>query len=163
MLPSYPGATEPPSPQAPPRPATVRTAIQVMYAGAAVTLLNMIVEVATLSTTKAGLARRSPGLTASQVHGLGQSLLMGFIAGGVIAAVAWIFIARGCGQGRNWARITGTVLFGLATLDLAGYLTIPFAAAVKVTVLLVWLAGVTAVVLLWRRGSRAFFTGSGPS
>jgi hypothetical protein len=29
----------------------------------------------------------------------------------------WIFIARACGRGRNWARITGTVLFGLATVD----------------------------------------------
>ena len=30
----------------------------------------------------------------------------------------WLWMARANGQGRNWARILSTVLFGLGTLEL---------------------------------------------
>jgi hypothetical protein len=62
-------------------------------------------------------------------------------------------MARVVGRGRNWARITSTVLFVLATLELAssrGVVPV-FAAA------LTWPIGLAAVWLLWRRASRAFF------
>jgi uncharacterized membrane protein (UPF0136 family) len=62
-------------------------------------------------------------------------------------------MARAVGRGRNWARITSTVLFVLATLELAssrGVVPV-FSAA------LTWLIGLAAVWLLWRPVSRAFF------
>ena len=76
-------------------------------------------------------------------------------------------MARADGQGRNWARILSTVLFGLATLQLRGVFTQPVSrAGFGVTVLYygstalfvaAWLAGAAAVWLLWRPASRAFF------
>ena len=67
-------------------------------------------------------------MTASQVTSTQHVLIAGFIAGGVIAAVVWIVLARACQRGRGWARITGTVLFALATLDTFVGLTAPIAA-----------------------------------
>ena len=84
-------------------------------------------------------------------------LIAGFIAGGVIAAAVWIFLALACRRGHNWARITGTVLFGLATLDTFVGLAAPVAAATKLWATPVWLIALTAVVFLWRRDSSAYF------
>lgn len=74
----------------------------------------------------------------------------------------WIFIAQACKSGKSWARTTGTVLFGIATVDGLGGLAVPFAAPVKIFAFVVWLAGLGAVVLLWRGTSSAFFKGAQP-
>ena len=37
---------------------------------------------------------------------------------GLAVIALWLWMARANGQGRNWARILCTVLFGLATLEL---------------------------------------------
>ena len=84
-------------------------------------------------------------------------LIAGFIAGGVIAAAVWIGLALACRRGHSWARITGAVLFGLATLDTLVGLTAPLAVASRLWALVPWLAGLAAVVFLWRRDSSAFF------
>ena len=61
------------------------------------------------------------------------------------------------GQGRNWARIVSTVLFGLATLDLFGVLSQPKTVLGLVFPVLTWLIGAGAVFFLWRPESSAFF------
>jgi hypothetical protein len=72
-------------------------------------------------------------------------------------AAVWIFLARACQSGKNWARITGTVLFAIATLDTVVGLTAPLAGLVKIWGVIVWLVALTAIVFLWRRESTAFF------
>ena len=79
----------------------------------------------------------------------------------------WLWMARADGQGRNWARILSTVLFGLAALQLRGDVTqLVGHAGFGVTVLYyggialfaaAWLAGAAAVWMLWRPASSAFF------
>jgi hypothetical protein len=49
------------------------------------------------------------------------------------------------------------VLFGIATLDAVAGLINPVAAMVKIVAFLVWLAGLAAVVFLWRATSSAYF------
>jgi len=96
----------------------------------------------------------------------------------------WVWLARANGQGRNWARVLSTALFGVATLELitvgprypGGYLAhfaigghvysvihSVFGAAVlglAVPVFL-WLTGVAVVWLLWRPACSAFFRPQG--
>jgi hypothetical protein len=96
-------------------------------------------------------------MTASQLSSTQHVLIAGFVAGGVIAAVVWIVLARACQRGHNWARITGTVLFALATVDTFIGLTTPIAAVVRIWAVVTWLAGLAAVVFLWRRDSSAYF------
>jgi hypothetical protein len=163
MYQPYPGSdTQLPAAQRPPAPASVRTAVKAMYAGAATSLLGIGVDILTLGATKTAIARRSPDMTASQVDSTQHVLAAGFVAGGVIAAVVWIVLARSCQQGRGWARITGTVLFALATVDTAVGLTTPVAVAVRLWAVVTWLAGLAAVVFLWRRTSTAYFRRPSP-
>ena len=75
----------------------------------------------------------------------------------MISIGAWILIARACQAGKNWARITGTVLFGLATLDAFGGLVNPVAVPVKILAFVIWLLGLIAVVRLWQATSSAYF------
>jgi hypothetical protein len=44
---------------------------------------------------------------------------------GLVVIALWLWMARATGQGRNWARILSTVLFGLATLQLRGVFAAP--------------------------------------
>jgi len=133
-----------------------------MYAGAVASLVYAVVFIATLSATKSAIEKHSPQLTTSQVNGMQQILIASAIVDGLIAAGLWIFIAQACKRGRSWARITGTVLFGIATVSVLGELPIPVAAPVKILALVVWLLGLAAVIFLWRGTSSAFFKATQP-
>jgi hypothetical protein len=85
--------------------------------------------------------------------------VIAFVITGLIAVAAWVAIARACRNGSNGARITGTVLFGLATVDTLVSAVAPQAVAVKAWWPVIWLAGLIAVILLWQRASTAFFKG----
>jgi hypothetical protein len=141
-----------------PRPArTVRAAVRLMYAGAAVSTANLIFSVITLafigpSAVTLRLAGRSQPLPVATTAG---------IAGGLVVIALWLWMARAAGQGRNWARMLSTVLFGLATLELISI----FSGAQSVLGLFfwapTWLVGLAAVWLLWRPASSAFFNPQG--
>jgi hypothetical protein len=83
----------------------------------------------------------------------------------VIQVTVWLWVARACRSGKNWARVASTVFFGLYTvvalLVLIGYRH--FAAGLIGTVLIgaIWLMGGGSVLLLWRRRSGPFFKGAG--
>jgi len=160
MYQPYPTGAQMPEIQRPSVPPSVANAVKVMYAGAAASIVGIIIEILTVNATKTAIEKRSPKLTLSQVNASQHALIAGFIIGGVIAAAVWILIARNCQGGKNWARITGTVLFAVATIDTIVGLTAPLAGAAKIWGAVVWLVGLTAVVLLWQRPSTAFFTAS---
>ena len=163
MYQPYPGSdTQLPETRRQPAPAAVLNAVRAMYAGAAASLIGIVIEILTVNATKTAIARHSPNLSASQLASTQHALVGGFIAGGVIAAAVWIGLALACRRGHNWARITGTVLLGLATLDTIAGLTAPVATAAKLWALVPWLAGLAAVALLWRRDSSAYFRQAQP-
>jgi hypothetical protein len=161
MYQPYPGSdTQLPEPQRPPAPPSVLNAVKVMYVGAVTSLLGIVIDVLTVSATKSAIARRSAHLSASQVNPSQHALVAAFIVAGLIGAAVWIVLARASAAGHNWARITGTVLFGLATLDMIG-LAAPVAGPVKIWTVLVWVVALAAVVFLWRLSSTAFFKRTG--
>jgi hypothetical protein len=131
-----------------------------MYAGAVTSLLGILISLTTLSATRNALERQFPQLTASQVNGQANTFVAAWVVGGLVSAGLSIFIARACNSGKGWARTTGTVLFGIATVEGLGSLVVPEAALVKSFWLLIWLLGLAAVVLLWQGSSSAFFTGT---
>lgn len=160
MYQPYPTEAKLPEPQRPPAPPSVRSAVKVMYVGAATSLLGIVIDIVTVGATKTAIEKRSPHLSVSQINLSQHVLVAGFIVGGVIAAVVWIVLARACRAGHNWGRITGTVLFALSTVDTIGGLAAPVAGTVKVWALVVWLVALTAIVFLWRRSSTAYFEGT---
>ena len=162
MYQPYPGATQ--MPETPPRtvPPSVRQAVRAMYGGAAASLIYLIASIVTVGSTKTAIEKRFPDLTASQVTTEQHVLLIAGIAGGLIAIAAWILIARACQAGKNWARITGTVLFGIGTLDAVGGLINPVAVPVKILAFVIWAFGLIAVIRLWQAASSAYFKAPRP-
>jgi hypothetical protein len=159
MYQPYPGGAQIPEVQRPPTPTSVRNAVKVMYAGVAASLIGIIIGLTTLSATKRAIEQQFPQLTASQVNGQATTFVAAWVVGGLVSAGLWIFIARACNSGKGWARITGTVLLGIATVEGLGSLVVPEAVLVKGFWLVIWLVGLGAVVLLWQGSSSAFFTG----
>jgi hypothetical protein len=150
-------------------PAPVRTAVKLMHAGAAMSAVGLIIGLALINADVEAAARG---------QFLGRSLaahkplvITVWIVFGLAVIALWLWTARANGQGRSWARVLSTVLFGLATLQLPGAFTQPVShAGFGATVLYygsaalfvaTWLAGAAAVWLLWRPASNAFFKPQG--
>jgi hypothetical protein len=167
MYQPFPSSGQPAEPLRPPAPAPVLTAVKLMYAGAFVTAAELIIGLAIIVVDiKAAVRGQFLGhsLAAPQLRPLIITVWMVF---SLVLIALWLWMARANGQGRNWARILSTMLFGLATLQLRGIFTPPVShAGFGVTVLYyagtalsvaAWLAGAAAVWQLWRPASRAFF------
>ena len=177
-----PSSGQPAGPLRPAAPVPVRTAVTLMYAGAAVSTVTLIIALALIPAVKAALRTAHPALTAAQVSDVNTLVTLAMVFGLAVIGV-WLWMARATGQGRNWARTLCTVLFGLATLELirvrpqypGGYLgrfaigghvypVIHSVAGNKgvaqvVVAVLLWLTGLAVVWLLWRPACSAFFTG----
>jgi hypothetical protein len=156
----YPSNGKPVEPDRGEAPPSVQKAVKLMYAGAAVSTVSLIVSVilplANVAASKAALHKDHPKLSASQVN---QAFNLGIavaILSGAVGAVLWLWMARANGQGKNWARITSSVFFGLATISLFSVLNDPSVLGIVFAVAL-WVVGLGAIILLWRRESTDFF------
>ena len=141
-----------------PLPASMRNAIGLMYAGAAYTLVYAIGVVAVAGA----IIAKHPAETAARAssHHVtvgGVAALTVFLS--VIEIALWLGLARACRRGRGWARVTGTVLFGLHTLGFLGVLvnSHPGLGPAKILTTLSWLIACGAVVFLWQHPSSLFF------
>ena len=169
MYQPYPSSGQPAEPLRPPAPAPMLTAVKLMYAGAAVSAVGLIIGLA-LIIVDIKAAARGQFLDHSLAAQKPLVITLWIVFGLVVIAL-WLWMARANGQGRSWARVLATVLFGLATLQLRGDFTQPVShAGFGVTVLYyggtvlfvaAWLAGAAAVWLLWRPASSAFFKPQG--
>jgi hypothetical protein len=157
MYQPYPSTGKPVEPERPAPPPSVLNAVKLMYAGAAVSTVSLVISLVDISGTKAAIEKARPSLTAAQVNQLNTFIIALAVISGVLGVALWLWMSRANGQGRNWARIVSTVLFGLATLDLFGVLSQPKTVLGLVFPVLTWLIGAGAVFFLWRSESNAFF------
>jgi hypothetical protein len=105
------------------------------------------------------IRKARPHLSAARVHDVVVADVVAIVFIGLVGVALWIVMARTNAAGRGWARITGTVLFGLNTLLLLTALRrlgagLGLGLAFDVVG---WLIGLAAVILLWRRESSAYF------
>ena len=157
MVQRYPSSGKPVEPEQLPAPPPVVTAVKLMYVGAAVSTVSLIISVADIGGVKTAIKKAKPSWTAAQVNQYDRFLITVAIVSGVIGIGLWLWMARANNQGKNWARILSTVLFCLATLDLVGVFSQPKTLLGLVFPVLTWLVGLGAVFLLWRPESTAFF------
>jgi len=162
MYQPYPSAGQAPEPVRREPPPSVVMAVRFMYAGAVVSAISLVVELATLGNLKASLHKASPKLTPDQLHNLQTVVVVGSVAIGLISIGLWIWMALMNKAGKSWARVVATVLFGLDTLFLLLGLVRAGAAAGTLVSILTWLIGLGAVVFLWRRDSTEYFTAQVP-
>jgi len=144
-----PSSGQPAEPLRPPAP--VLSAAKFMRGGAVSSAALLIVALPFVSDSKGNVLghRLTPApLTITLV-----------ILAGLALIALWLWMARATTQGRNWARILSTVLFGLATLELLSALEVigKDGVAQAFFAALTWLSGLGAVWLLWRPASSAFF------
>jgi hypothetical protein len=157
MYQPYPSGGKPVEPERPPAPAPVQNAVKLMYAGAAVSTVSLVISLANIGGTKDAIRKARPSLTPTQVNQLNTFIITLAIISGVIGVVLWLWMAKANGQGKNWARILSTVLFGVATLDLVGVFREPTTLVGLIFPVLTWLIGLGVVILLWMKESTAFF------
>ncbi len=156
---SYPTSGQTPEPQQrPTAPNSVQTAVKLMYAGAALSLIELVVSLVTIASLKSSILKKYPNYSSTQVHSAEVAIVAGVVIEAVIAIGLWLWMARASRAGRNYARITGTVLFAVYTLFLLLDLRRPSVGIGLVFAVLVWLAGLGAVIMLWRRESSEYFT-----
>lgn len=155
----YPGGTQMPEPATrPPVPQSIIRAVQLMYAGAAASLIGIIIALTTLSSIKSQIISKNPSLTATQVNNAEHVAIGVLIASGLIGAALWLWMAQSSKAGKNWARIVSTVLFAIETINVvAGASAISSAGASRIYSIVIWLIGLGAIIFLWQRSSTEYF------
>jgi hypothetical protein len=135
-----------------PLPASMVTAVRLMYAGAAYTLVWAFGTIA----VAASIVRHHPVVND---HRLAGTVTLAVLLCAAEIAL-WLGVARACRRGSSGARVAGTVLFGLYTVGVLGVLASSQAGLgpAKVLTLIGWLIGLGAVMALWQRPSSAFFS-----
>ena len=162
-----PGSAPPPPPSggapAPPtQPGSVATAVKLMYVGAALSLLSVVVSFFTLDTIKDTVAdairESDPDATQGMIDTAYTVTLFMTVVMGLIAVGLWLWMAWKNGQGRSWARIVATVFAGLNVLFSLGSFTQPGITGVAAifSVINILLA-IVILVLLWKKESTAFY------
>ena len=148
-----PGATVP-------LPASMVTAVRLMYAGAAFALIWAIGVI----VVSASIVKHYPLAGESGDHRLAGAATLAILLCAADIAL-WLGIARACRRGSSGARVAGTVLFAVHTVGVLGVVTSSQAGLgpAKVLTLIGWLIALGAVMALWQPPSSAFFTARRPA
>jgi hypothetical protein len=157
MYQSYPAndpAQQSPRTQPPP---SLRTAVRLMFVGAALEVIALIVALLTIGSLKAAILKADPTYTTSQLHNAEVISTVSVVVGAVLTIGLWLWMAWANGHGQRWARIVSAVLFGINTLDLAISFARVHATATVIVAILIWLAGLAVIVLLFRKESSSFY------
>jgi hypothetical protein len=163
MYQPYPTSGSPQEPQRIEPPSSVQNAVKLMYAGAAVEVVAIIIGLLSRASLKSSILARHPDFTTRQLHAAEAAGLVVTVIGGVIAIGLWIWMAWANGQGRNWARVVSAVFFGINTLGLIVSLAARSSVAEMHTAgsiiggVVIWLIGLAAIVLIFNKKSGPFY------
>ena len=132
-------------------PQPVFRAVQLMYTGAALTVLIGVVNI--LLAPRVGVLRIATMAPIVVTHAQ-QAERVSFSC--VVDCAAWLWMAWKNKDGRAWARVLSTVFFGLfcigTVLDLRGG-----AIELRALAVVIWLVALVAIIELWRPESGPFY------
>lgn len=143
--------------EGPSAPRSVLNAVKFMYAGAAVSAIEFIISFTQLGTTERTIRHANPKATVAQLHSFYVSAIAGQVIVGLGEVALWVLVARLCLSGRSWARILASALFGLNSFGLVITILRSGSLVAVLGVGVPWLAGLGAIMFLWRRESSDFF------
>jgi hypothetical protein len=157
MYEPYPASGPALGPQAVEPPRSVLNAVRLMYAGAALELLGVIIAVVTRDSLKWAILARHPLYNQTQVHHAEFARAVPLVIGGLIAIGLWLWMAWANSRGQNWARVLSAVFFGINTFDLLISFLVVRATGSIIVGVVIWLVGLAAIVLLFSKASALFY------
>jgi hypothetical protein len=160
----YPGMSpmtpQPAGPTASAPPEVERAALG-LFALVALNLVNLIVSLTQREAFADVLRDRNTGLTESQIDTAVTVGIVTSVVFGLAFMALYVWLAFMLRQGRNWARVTVTVLLGLGVVFGLVGLVQPGTTLGKLIDVLTLATAVVVIVLLWRPAASAFFTTGG--
>lgn len=143
-------------------PPSLLNAVRLMYCGAVVAFLGTIFTIVIRSKIKTDVfnavrknqGRGRGGYTIAQLHTVANITFWALVVAGFISVLLWLWMAWANKRGSGWARIAGSVLFALITIE--AIVSHSRASVSIYVILLEWLIGLGAVLLLWRRETTQF-------
>ena len=172
VFPQYPGTAT----GVPPRPAAPQTVLRAHYcilAGAALSVVGIIVSFTQTGAIRSALETAAPTDDQNTINSLVTATLVAAGVIGVIEIGLWIWMAFATKAGKNWARVLSSVFFGLSAAGTAFGTLAYFAGASsgsssttfassdttlgQAVSWLTLLTGLAAIVLLWNKDSAAYF------
>ena len=157
MYEPYPAPGPAPGPARIQPPRSVLNAVRLMYAGAALEVLAVVIAMLTRGSLRSAILARHPAYSVVQLHHAEVARAVPLVIGGLIAIALWLWMAWANGRGRNWARVLSAVFFGISTLDLLVSFFVARAAASLILGVVIWLVGLGAIVLMFSRESAPFY------
>jgi hypothetical protein len=139
-------------------PSGAMTGIWLMYAGAAVTAIYVLVGFPAYGRlSRLGTSHPQDHFQQHAYDAAG--IILGFvIVAGFLGIAGWLISAQGVSRGKRWGATLGTVLFGIDTIAVLFVLVGAWGAPVaKSLSAVVWSVGLVTVICLWSRTSRAFY------
>ncbi len=140
-----------------PAPPSVLNAVRLMFLGAAIAVVAVIVAISTKSTIKSKIAAKNPDFDSQKLNTAVNVTIGSLVVFGVIVVVLFIWLALKVRKGRNWARIVTWVLSGLGILGALGSLGQNVSGASRAVSLVGGVLDVAVVVLLMQKTSNAYF------
>ena len=144
------------------QPSSIATAVKLMYAGAALSLLSVIASFFMLDTIKEAIEESmretDPNASQSTIDAAYTVGMVSTVVVGIIAVGLWLWMASKNGQGRSWARIVATVFGAINVLFTVVGFTQPGMTAVSAIISGVSMVlAVIILVLLWRKESSSYY------
>jgi hypothetical protein len=149
----------------PQQPQSVRIAVILMYAGAAVSALSLIISLALSGRIRSAIGtaarkvKTTKPLTLSQIHAVENFYIVLIVVVLLVSIGLWLWMAWANGRGRGWARIVSCVFFAFNTLWLV--VSVGRTGGPAIFIGIGWLVGVAALIFLWRRDTTQYIARSG--
>ena len=140
-----------------PAPQSILNAVKLMYAGAAISTISLVISLTDTGGLKSAIRKAKPAYDTAQVNHLYSQIIEAAIVSAVIGILLWVAMAYTNGKGKQWARIVSCVLFAFNTIGLITFFRNPETGLSVVFEVLVWVVGLGAIVLLWRPESSVYF------
>jgi hypothetical protein len=167
-------------------PATIKRAVWLMAAGAALSVVNAVFSGlwihSFLGTFLNSIESAEGGTVQDPVttQAVSSIVIVSMVIGALLSVALWLWMLWKNQAGRNWARVLSTVFFGISCLNLPDLLTggklstvpstetspngtvihlpsITMPADLIVSGIVYWLVGLAVIILLWQRDSTRFF------
>lgn len=141
------------------RPASIAQAVKLMYVGAALSLLGIIVSLLEKGAIRDTVQNSSAGktMTPDELDSAVTLAMVSGIVAGLVGVALWLWMASANGKGRKWARIVATVFFAFSVLNFLGSFLQPTPALSRILGIVMLALGAYILYLLYRPESSQYY------